>query len=309
MKWRIYKLIIIILISFLFLSSKEIKKWGFQGHKIINKMAVFTLPSEIAIFFKKNIEFITENSTTPDSRRYSNKKEGAGHYIDMEYYTNIDSLKELTWKQISKKIPEDSLLKHGTLPWRVIQYKYLLQKAFENKSYKDILKYASELGHYIADAHVPLHTTKNYNGQYTNQNGIHSLWETKIVNTIINDLIYLTKKAEYINDLNTFIWGIIIRSNNDVNKVLSVESKLSNETNIEKYTFPFKNEKKTYSEEYIKIYNEKLNGMVENKIKLAIENLGSVWYTAWVDAGQPNLIKKEVIKSAKIKNNVIHECN
>ena len=307
MKKKIFSKPLLIIIILSLISFENSKKWGFQGHKIINRMAVFTLPLEMVIFFKKNIEYITENSTKPDSRRYSNKKEGAGHYIDLEYYNEIDSLETYNWKKISSIVSEDSLYKHGILPWRIIQYKYLLQNAFEKKSYKDIVKYASELGHYLADAHVPLHTTKNYNGQLTNQHGIHSLWETKIVNLISNDINYFTNKAIYIENINQFIWNIINNSNKDVKTVLKEEEILNLNKNIVKYTFPARNEKKTYSDEYIKEYNLKLNGMVSNRIKLAIENLGSIWYTAWVDAGQPTLIEKEVQKIKKM-NNEVHEC-
>ncbi len=307
MKKKIFSKPLLIIIILSLISFENSKKWGFQGHKIINRMAVFTLPLEMVIFFKKNIEYITENSTKPDSRRYSNKKEGAGHYIDLEYYNEIDSLEKYNWKKISSIVSEDSLYKHGILPWRIIQYKYLLQNAFEKKSYKDIVKYASELGHYLADAHVPLHTTKNYNGQLTNQHGIHSLWETKIVNLISNDINYFTNKAIYIENINQFIWNIINNSNKDVKTVLKEEEILNLNKNIVKYTFPARNEKKTYSDEYIKEYNLKLNGMVSNRIKLAIENLGSIWYTAWVDAGQPTLIEKEVQKIKKM-NNEVHEC-
>ena len=307
MKKKIFSKTLLIIIILSLFSFENSKKWGFQGHKIINRMAVFTLPLEMVIFFKKNIEYITENSTKPDSRRYSNKKEGAGHYIDLEYYNEIDSLEKYNWKKISSIVSEDSLYKHGILPWRIIQYKYLLQNAFEKKSYKDIVKYASELGHYLADAHVPLHTTKNYNGQLTNQHGIHSLWETKIVNLISNDINYFTNKAIYIENINQFIWNIINNSNKDVKTVLKEEEILNLNKNIVKYTFPTRNEKKTYSDEYIKEYNLRLNGMVSNRIKLAIENLGSIWYTAWVDAGQPTLIEKEVQKIKKM-NNEVHEC-
>jgi hypothetical protein len=300
--------ILLLLFVLCILSFNYVSYWGFQGHRIINRMAVFTLPKEMVIFFKKNIEYITENSTKPDSRRYSNKKEGAGHYIDIEYYENLDSLENYNWKKISSIISEDSLYKHGILPWRIIQYKYLLQKAFEKKSYEDIIKYASELGHYIADAHVPLHTTKNYNGQLTNQHGIHSLWETKVVNLISNEINYFTNKAIYIKNTHTFIWDIINKSHRDVQKVLEEEAILSKDTTIRKYTFPLQNEKKTYSEEFIKAYNTKLNGMVSSKMKQAIENLGSIWYTAWVDAGQPILSIKEIKYHIPfgIKN---HECD
>lgn len=309
MKRKIFsKKIFVWIVCLSLLSFRNQKKWGFQGHKIINRMAIFTLPKEISIFFKKNIEYITEHSTSPDSRRYTNKNEGAGHYIDMEFYKSIDSLEYLSWKNITKKISEDSLYKHGILPWRIIQYKFLLQNAFEKKSSKDIVKYASELGHYVADCHVPLHTTRNYNGQFTNQHGIHSLWETKVVSYITNDLNYFTHKAKYIENLQSYIWDIIHKSNKDVNLVLSIEQNLNNDNLIQKYTFPNMNEKKTFSELYIKEYNIRLKGMVGNRIKLSIENLGSIWYTAWIDAGQP-ILKEEVIKFKTSNCNKDHECD
>ena len=309
MKRKIFsRKIFVLIVCISFLSFKNQKKWGFQGHKIINRMAIFTLPKEISIFFKKNIEYITEHSTAPDSKRYTNKKEGAGHFIDMEFYESIDSLEYLSWKNITKKISEDSLYKHGILPWRIIQYKYLLQNAFEKRSTKDIVKYASELGHYVADCHVPLHTTKNYNGQFTNQYGIHSLWETKVVSLIANDLNLFTHKAKYIENLQSYIWDVIHKSNKDVLIVLSTEQNLNNDNLIEKYTFPNINEKKTYSELYIKEYNKRLNGMVGNRIRHSIENLGSIWYTAWVDAGQP-ILNEKTIKFNKSKTNDYQECH
>ena len=32
-----------------------------------------------------------------------------------------------------------------------------------------------------------------------------------------------------------------------------------------------------------------MNGMVERRLRAAINAVGSIWYTAWVDAGQPDL--------------------
>lgn len=280
---------IIILVSIGAISYQSVYKWGFQGHRIINRMAVFTLPSEMSGFFKINIEYLTSNSTTPDSRRYSNKKEGAGHYIDLEFYNNVENLQKINWNKINELIPTDSLYKHGILPWRIIQYKHLLQKSFEEKSYKDILKYASELGHYISDALVPLHTTKNYNGQFTNQHGIHALWETKIVELIVHDINYFNSKAIYIENPTQFIWKIINQSHREIKIVLDEEKKLSETFNLNKYSFRKPSEKQTYSKEFIYEYNLKMNGLVEKKLKESILNLGSIWYTAWIDAGQPKL--------------------
>jgi len=64
------------------------------------------------------------------------------------------------------------------------------------------------------------------------------------------------------------------------------------------------------SEEYTRAFNNELNGMVEMRMRDAIKSLGDVWYTAWIDAGQPDLkditdikwTKKELEEMKKINN-------
>lgn len=38
---------------------------------------------------------------------------------------------------------------------------------------------------------------------------------------------------------------------------------------------------------YIRQFNTALNGMVERRMRQAIRAVGSIWFTAWVNAGQP----------------------
>jgi hypothetical protein len=45
----------------------------------------------------------------------------------------------------------------------------------------------------------------------------------------------------------------------------------------------------TYSREFCEAYHQLLNGMVERRLKASILAVGSIWYTAWIDAGQPDL--------------------
>src|SRR5690606_13025933 len=140
--------------------------------------AVFTLPPEMAGFYKKHIDYITETAVAPDKRRYAVKEEGARHYIDLDYYRDtLGMTLPISWKMADSLIPEDFRLKHGVLPWYLSLMKFRLTEAFKNKDQKAILKLSAEIGHYIGDACVPLHTCSNYNGQLTNQHGIHGFWE------------------------------------------------------------------------------------------------------------------------------------
>jgi hypothetical protein len=46
---------------------------------------------------------------------------------------------------------------------------------------------------------------------------------------------------------------------------------------------------RTYSREFSQAYHRRLNGQVERQLRYAARLIGAFWYTAWVDAGQPDL--------------------
>jgi len=265
--------------------------WGFYGHKKINKLAIFTLPPSIFQFYKENINYISEHAVDADKRRYIVSTEAPCHFIDLDHYINpFDSIPN-SWKKAVEKFSEDSLRKHGIVPWHIYSTKLNLQKAFEEKDLEKILKYSADIGHYIGDAHVPLHTTHNYNGQLTNQKGIHGLWESRLVELFSEEYNYFVGKAVYIPNLHNQTWKVLKESHLALDSVFRYESEITNENQFPKYSFEQRGTAtiKVYSKEFSKEYHKRLNNMVERRLTSAIRMTGSVWYTAWVDAGQPDL--------------------
>lgn len=265
--------------------------WGFYGHKKINRLAVFTLPPSIFPFYKENLNYITEHAVDPDKRRYIVPTEGPCHFIDLDHYQNpFDSIPH-TWKKAVEKFSEDSLRKHGIVPWHIYSTKLNLQKAFEEKNLDKILKYSADIGHYIGDAHVPLHTTHNYNGQLTNQKGIHGLWESRLVELFSEEYNYFVGKASYISNIHKETWKILKESHLALDSVFKFEAEISAENLVPKYSFEQRGTTtlKVYSREFSQAYHKRLNKMVERRLTAAIHMTGSIWYTAWVDAGQPDL--------------------
>ena len=299
--WFPRKLIILGIASIPFLMSyipTQLAKpqWGFFGHKRINRIAVFTLPPELFGFYKENIEFLTDHAVDPDKRRYAVEGEAECHYIDLDHYykPGEDPFKILPkyWKEAVDKYSEDTLRSYGIVPWHVLQMKYKLQKAFEAKNIDLILKYSAEIGHYIGDAHVPLHTTENYNGQLTGQKGIHGLWESRLVEINSEDYDYFVGKAGYKKYVQDYIWDAVKGSHHALDSVLRMEKELTKTfPSDRKYSYEQRGNTtiSTYSREYCEAYHNQLNGMVERRLKAAILAVGSIWYTAWVDAGQPDL--------------------
>src|SRR5690606_27554363 len=158
--------------------------WGFVAHKRINRMACFTLPPEMFPFFKRHIDFVSDEAGGPDRRRYAVEGEAERHYIDIDHYGHGGqdpfAVMPRKWEDAVRKYSEDTLLAYGIVPWHIQVMFDRLVRAFQRGNVDHILRTATDLGHYVADAHVPLHTTENYNGQLTDQYGIHAFWESRI---------------------------------------------------------------------------------------------------------------------------------
>jgi hypothetical protein len=266
--------------------------WGFYAHQQINRLAVFTLPPEMIGFYKKNIRIITEAAVNPDRRRYSVVDEAPRHYLDIDHYGDSALYKmPRYWKDAVEKYTEDTLKAYGIVPWHINTMYYRLKDAFMLKDPSKILYVSADLGHYIADAHVPLHTTENYNGQLTGQDGIHGFWESRLPELFAKNYDFFTGKAEYIKNPQLAAWQALAGSNVHLDSVLLLEKKLSEKFGERKYSFETKGNQtiKVYSVEFSTAYHNALAGMVEKRMRDAIKMVGDFWYTAWVDAGQPEL--------------------
>ncbi len=187
----------------------------------------------------------------------------------------------------------DNFSYFGILPYNLIEYQKKLTSAFESGDVNRILRYSAEIGHYIGDAHVPLHTSENYNGQLTGQNGIHGFWESRLPELYADDTYdFFVGKAQYIEDPQEFYWNIVEDSHALVDSVLLIEKELS-ETFAEDQQFCYELRNninvKMYCEPFAKAFHDRMNGMVESRMRSTILSIGSVWLTAWVDAGQPKM--------------------
>lgn len=284
-------LFIVALLLFLRLTALG---WGFYGHRLINYQAVFLLPPEMLVLYKTQIDFLAEHAVDPDKRRYLIPAEGPRHYIDIDHYGPYpyDSLPRL-WKEASARFTEDTLMKYGIAPWWIQTMLHRLTNTFIAKDQARILKLSAEIGHYIADAHVPLHACSNHNGQFTNQRGIHGFWESRIPELLAEkQWDFFIGRASYISNPLQFTWKRVLESAAAADSVLSFERALNEKYPLDKkYAFEERNGVmvRQYSLAYSIDYNNSLNNMVERRMRQSIYAVASFWYTAWVNAGQPDL--------------------
>ena len=341
--------------------------WGFFAHKRINKLAVLTLPPEMMVFFKPNIDWLTDHATDPDMRRYATKGEAPRHYIDLDNYGRApyDSLprqwleamlrytdiwtvaasgdttllfenqrtipsskayRDWFARQLMPRFYQDdftlnadsltfflqnngfvqrpkaafyreNLSQHGVLPWTLQRMQRQLTEAFRQRDSKRILRLCTDMGHYIGDAHVPLHTTSNYNGQKTGQHGIHGFWESRIPELFADENYdYFVGKPEYFTDTGDSFWAMVLASNSMVDSVLTIERAMRLTFPADRQVCPDMRLGKSVlapCREFADAYQRAMQGMVERRMRAAIHAVSSAWYTAWVDAGQPDLSKMD----------------
>ena len=282
--------LLIVLSSLLVVCSS----WGFLMHRTISQLSVYQLPQEMQPFFFQNMEAIVRSSVRPDERRNSDPSEASKHFIDFEAYGKDAALKmPLQWNAAVARYTSDTLEKYGYVPYWIMVMKDRLTTAFRKGQQDSILFYATDMAHYIEDAHVPLHTTVNYDGQLTDQKGLHSLWESTVPELTIKDFnLKADKKASYLKHPEKNIWRAVRQSFSLVPTVLQTERDESKGfTDSTKYRYQKRNGRdvRSYSRAFALAYAKQLQPTINKQALRAANMVADFWYTCWVDAGRPDL--------------------
>jgi hypothetical protein len=270
--------------------------WGFLVHKTTEQLAVYELPQPMQGFFYKNLEYIVYNSVRPDVRRNTDSTEAPKHFIDLEMYGDSSAWNmPCLWDDAVKKYSADTLYAYGYVPYVINAMQQKLTAAFKSGNKDSILFYAADIGHYIGDANVPLHTTVNYDGQLSDQKGLHSLWESTVPQIeIANYTLNTNHKASFVSDPEKTIWIAIRNGNKLVPDLLAKEKEVSKQfTDSTKFRVQMRRgkESKSYSSEFAKAYAASLKNTINDQLITSANMIADFWFTAWVNAGKPDLSK------------------
>jgi len=274
--------------------------WGFLAHKTLQQISIYQLPDDLAGYFYANQDYLVQQSIRPDVRRKDDKQEDAKHYLDMDApIFGADYQKSIPhdFKQAVAKYGLDSLRKEGLVPWEVVRVYGRLVQTFKTEKRDSVLFYAADLGHYVADAHVPLHTTRNHDGQLTGQKGMHVLWESLVPEAQLQG--YTLSKVvdiQYITKPQDFIFQILLESHAMLPAMFTAEKEVRAALGedgsfemVEKYG----RKQRYYTKAFIQAYGAKMGSSIPNRMLLASSRVASFWYSAWKDAGSPAWVKQD----------------
>jgi hypothetical protein len=228
-------------------------------------------------FFQNNHQFLLDHANDPDALMKTDRYERMRHYIYLDRYGLFPYLAlPHEYALAKKKLPSSRLNRDGVLPWQVGEYSLRLTKAMKAGDWEEAKLDAAALTHYIADAHDPLHTTQNFDGQMTQQAGLSLRFDIHIFERYSKIFIMHPENAEKIDDPTEYAFQTCIESNVWVDLILW--SDLRARRSLTDYN----------DEYYDRFYNE-VGPTVVREINGAAHDAGSYWYTAWLNAGRPQL--------------------
>lgn len=262
---------------------EPIRAWGYNGHRFITDRAIELLPPELRPFFQANRVAIVEHSIDPDTYRTMGwMEEPPRHFLDMDAYGPFP-FKNLPrdYKEAVTVRGQDFVTRNGTVPWRAEEVYGLLRTAFKDVSTRtyareDVKLFSSVLAHYVGDAHQPFHAAVNYDGQLTNQQGVHSRFESELFDLYRDRLKIAPAAAAQIPDVRDYMFTTLTDSFTFVAPILAADLQA-----IEGRTL--------YDAGYFAAMWDKTGPIMEKRLSGAIGGLASLITSAWIEAGRPAL--------------------
>ncbi len=266
-----------VLFLLMLLLASPLWPWGDQGHRVVSTLALGGLPPDLRAWYAGCEAEVEDHASDPDHWK-QDRKEGPRHFFDMEPYGEPDHLPR-TLEEARERIGGD-YYRLGVLPWVIQDRWWDLVEAFRSGDPARVAFATAILGHYIADAHVPLHTTVNHDGQLTDQQGIHSRWETGLVGRFIQpgDLEAAPARAD-----TTFPerpWDWLRASHALVPRLLEDDRKADRTT-------PVGTHGKRRTQAYWMIFQARQGPVVKQQLQRAGQHLGDAILNAWIAAGRP----------------------
>ncbi len=266
----------LLLLSLLLNSPLPARAWGDQAHRLVNAAAVASLPEPLGAYFRARKAFWVEHATEPDVLALENPEERAHHYTEVEAYDPYPFLRFRKMFVDERRTPTAAQVRYGDSVWQIERFTLRLEEALRRGQWDGADRDALFAAHYACDLTQPLHTVMNYDGQWTNQSGIHARFETDLVKVLADRWIFERRPPTEEKDLRARIFREMLESYRDRTRVFSADrAALAGR----RYQDP----------QYLVSFARLAGPLAKKRLEAAVSFVSSLWYTAWVRAGKPDL--------------------
>lgn len=260
-------------ILFFLLATTNVYPWGSTGHRFINLNAVHNLPASMSKL-KADSLFYAEHASDADYRKSNSDtsffNESKRHFIDIDIYPNFHSLPH-NLDSVIALYGRDYVKQEGTNPWAAMMVMDSLTAQLVRGD-TAVRQTMADLGHYVGDGHQPLHCTWNYN-----PGGLHSRYETGLINAYQNELSVYVDSAHYISNPLDFIFSYIYHSQMYVDTVIAADANAKTTSGWDGSSTPV-------PASYYTALWDQVHTWTNDQFQRATVELACLWYTAWVNA-------------------------
>lgn len=252
--------------------------WGEKGHQKINGSASQFFPAKLNNY-KGWSEKLSEHGSDADNRKKNDRTEGVKHYIDIDAYQDFVEKHQIVESKDDafNKYGKDFIMKNGTLPWVTDSTYKVLVLQFRSKEWAKAVLTAADLGHYVGDGHMPLHLTLNYDGKLTGQAGIHSRYESKMINQYVDQITVNRSRTRKINNVSRYVFDYIYDNYQYKDSLLNADKAAYEKANHE------------YNDLYYQTLWSQTQKFTNKLIAGSSKSLAELIRMAWIEAGRPPL--------------------
>lgn len=259
--------------------------WGFTAHKYIMGRALDLLPPELKPFFDHYREEVVVRAVDPDLWRNVGWEDDPNHFInfgmkELGRYPFAELPRE--YGAAIEKFGQTLLARIGKLPWREAEEFGNLRRAFEgfkhDSSYapSDVVLFAGVASHYMQDAHQPFHATNNFDGQLTNNTGVHARFERDLVERFLPRMTVHPARPSAVTNPRDTAFDVLLASYQLVDGILQADTDAIAGRDA-------------YDAAYFEAFFTKVRPVLERRLAEAITATAGVIIGAWEQAGRPAL--------------------
>jgi len=251
--------------------------WGNNANKLVVNRAIDTLPADLRPFFDNSRSALLNHVNDPFVTVEKTPAERKNQFLYLEKYGRFPfELLPRNYKAAVTKFGKSKLESNGLLPWQIGVYSAKLTDAMRNGKWEDVKLYAAVLASYVAAAHDPFNTTDNMDGHLSAQKGINERFGTSLVDRYSSFFFMRPNDAVFIADPTDHAFEACLSSHSWLETILYADREARRGLNA-------------YTDEYYDHFYNQAGAVLIRQISDAATDVGSYWFTAWRNAGQPQL--------------------
>lgn len=242
--------------------------FGPSAHQAVGAEAIEALPGGLKAFYKAHRLEMNSLALEPSfpeegsERRFPIDRVLAFPFLDLE----------LTEKAYVANRGESP----GRLPWLIQESYARLVEAFKAKDKAKILAESDALLGVVTDFSNPLAVTDNADGQKTEMHGLWARFSLKLPEAMQRRIKLDAEAARYLDAPDRQLLWMLVGTYVWVDNVLYAEALA-------------KRGQTGYGERYFEALEIRAGPILRDRLSQAATDAASYWYTAWTNAGRPDL--------------------